>query len=73
MAHFQAGKIRPIAVTGGKRLAALPEVATLAEQGVNGIDVHFWWGFVGPAGLPKDIVAKLNDATVRALRSPEVQ
>ncbi len=73
MAHFQAGKIRPIAVTGGKRLAALPEVATLAEQGVNGIDVHFWWGFVGPAGLPRDIVAKLNAEIARALADPQLK
>jgi len=58
--HIAAGKIRALAVTGPKRLPALPDVPTLAEQGVPGVDVHFWWGFVGPAGLPKDIVAKLN-------------
>lgn len=73
MAHFQSGRIRPIAVTGGKRLAALPGVATLAEQGVNGIDVHFWWGFVGPAGLPRDIVAKLNAEVARALGDAELK
>ncbi|MGQ0510137.1 MAG: Bug family tripartite tricarboxylate transporter substrate binding protein [Betaproteobacteria bacterium] len=73
MAHVQAGKIRAIAVTGGKRLAALPEVATLAEQGVPGVDVHFWWGFVGPAGLPRDIVAKLNAELTRALDDPQLK
>ena len=71
--HFQAGKLRPIAVTGGKRLGVLPEVPTLAEQGVQGVDVHFWWGFVGPAGLPKDIVAKLNAELTRALEDPQLK
>lgn len=73
MPHVQAGKIRAIGVTGPKRLAALPAVATLAEQGVQGVDVHFWWGFVGPAGLPKDIVAKLNAELTRALDDPQLK
>jgi tripartite-type tricarboxylate transporter receptor subunit TctC len=73
MPHVQAGKIRAIGVTGTKRLAALPEVATLAEQGVPGVDVHFWWGFVGPAGLPKDVVAKLNAELTRALDDPQLK
>jgi tripartite-type tricarboxylate transporter receptor subunit TctC len=73
MAHLQSGKIRAIGVTGGKRLAALPEVATFEEQGVPGIDVHFWWGFVGPAGLPRDVVAKLNAEIGRALADPELR
>ncbi|MBL8386304.1 MAG: tripartite tricarboxylate transporter substrate binding protein, partial [Burkholderiales bacterium] len=46
--HIRAGKIRALAVTGPKRLTALPQVPTLAEQGLAGLDVHFWWGFVGP-------------------------
>ena len=73
MPHVQSGKIRAIGVTGPKRLAALPAVATLAEQGVPGVDVHFWWGFVGPAGLPRDIVAKLNAELTRALDDPQLK
>ena len=71
--HLQSGKIRAIGVTGGKRLPALPDVATLAEQGIAGVDVHFWWGFVGPAGLPKDVVAKLNAEISRALADPDLR
>ena len=71
--HIAAGKIRALGVTGSKRLQALPEVPTFAEQGVTGVDVHFWWGFVGPAGLPKDVVAKLNDEIGRALADPETR
>lgn len=71
--HIAAGKIRALGVTGSKRLQALPDVPTLAEQGVAGVDVHFWWGFVGPAGMPKDIVAKLNVEIARALADPELK
>jgi len=71
--HIKAGKIRALAVTGFKRLTALPEVPTLAEQGMPGLDVHFWWGFVGPAGLSKTVVAKLNTEIARALADPDMK
>jgi len=71
--HIAGGKIRALGVTGAKRLPALPDVPTLAEQGVAGVDVHFWWGFVGPAGMPKEIVAKLNAEIARALAAPELK
>ena len=71
--HIKAGKIRALAVTGPKRLQALPDVPTLAEQGVAGLDVHFWWGIVGPAGLSKPVVARLNAEIARALGDPEMR
>ena len=71
--HLKAGKIRALAVTGPKRLQALPDVPTLAEQGVAGLDVHFWWGIVGPAGLSKPVVARLNAEIARALGDPEMR
>jgi tripartite-type tricarboxylate transporter receptor subunit TctC len=71
--HVNAGKIRVLAVTGSKRLTAFPNVPTLSEQGVAGVDVHFWWGFVGPAGLPKAVIAKLNAEIARALAEPDVK
>ncbi|MEO6746502.1 MAG: tripartite tricarboxylate transporter substrate binding protein [Caldimonas sp.] len=70
--HLAAGKLRALAVTGPKRLAALPDVPTLAEQGLPGIDVNSWWGFVGPAGLPRDIVLRLNAEVRKALAEPEL-
>jgi tripartite-type tricarboxylate transporter receptor subunit TctC len=73
LVHIRSGKIRALAVTGSKRLGALPEVPTLAEQGVPGIDVHFWWGLVGPAGLPKPIVDRLNAEVTRALMDPDLK
>jgi tripartite-type tricarboxylate transporter receptor subunit TctC len=71
--HIASGKIRALGVTGAKRLQVLPDVPTLAEQGVAGVDVHFWWGFVGPAGMPKGIVARLNAEIARALDDPELK
>lgn len=71
--HLKAGKIRALAVTGPKRLQALPDVPTLAEQGVAGLDVHFWWGIVGPAGLSRPVVARLNAEIARALGDPEMR
>jgi tripartite-type tricarboxylate transporter receptor subunit TctC len=73
LTHIKAGKIRALAVTGPKRLMALPDVPTLSEQGVPGVDVHFWWGIVGPAGLPKAVIAKLNAEIARALADPELK
>ena len=71
--HLKAGKLRALAVTGPKRLPALPEVPTLAEQGISGVDVQFWWGFVGPAGMPREVVAKLNAEINRVLALPELK
>ena len=71
--HLKAGKLRALAVTGPKRLPALPEVPTLAEQGISGVDVQFWWGFVGPVGMPLEGVAKLNAEINRVLALPELK
>lgn len=73
LSHLRAGTIRALAVTGDRRLAALPEVPTLAEQGLPTLDVHSWWGFVGPAGMPPEIVAKLNAEITKALGDPELK
>src|SRR5690606_40057134 len=52
-------EVKALAVTGPRRLSDLPAGATLAEQGIDGIDVSSWWGVVGPAGMPADVVARL--------------
>ena len=51
--HLRSGKMRPLGVTGDKRLGVLPEVPSFAEQGVKGVDAQFWWGIVAPAGTPQ--------------------
>jgi len=57
---IKAGKLRAIAIAGDKRAAALPEIPTLAEEGINGVAVRSWFGLLAPRGTPKDIVDGLN-------------
>jgi tripartite-type tricarboxylate transporter receptor subunit TctC len=69
--HIRAGKLRPLAVTGAKRDPLLPDVPTVAEAGVPGYESGVWFGLAVPAGTPKDVIAKLNDAAVKGTKSPE--
>ncbi len=71
--HEKAGKLRLLAAAGSKRSAAVPQLPTMAEAGVKGYAVDAWFGIVAPAGVPKDIVAKLNTAIVNALKAPDVR
>jgi tripartite-type tricarboxylate transporter receptor subunit TctC len=63
--HVKAGRLRAIAVTGAKRATLFPELPTVAESGLAGFDVTSWYGVLGPARIPPDIVSKLN-AEIRA-------
>ena len=65
--------MRALAVTGSKRLVVLPEVQTLAEQGLADVPVKFWWGLVGPAGLPRSIVTSLNTEVAAILAEEPLQ
>lgn len=69
---IESGRIRGLAVTSPKRLDALPNVPTFIEQGVEGIDVSFWFGVVAPAGTPVPVVTKLNTVLNQVLKDPEV-
>ena len=73
LAHVKGGKLRALAITGGKRSNALPDVPTMAEAGVPGYEVYEWNAIFAPAGTPAAIVAKLGDAVLKALQSPEVR
>ncbi|CAN7744589.1 tripartite tricarboxylate transporter substrate binding protein [Variovorax sp. LjRoot84] len=71
--YVKNGKMRAIAVTSPKRTADLPSVPTIAESGFKGFEAVTWFGVAGPAGLSKDVVAKLNGAFNKALQDPEVK
>ena len=71
--HVRSGKLRGLAVTGRKRLEALPDLPTGVEAGYPALDVLGWYGVVVPAGTPPSIVAKLNTDLVSALNSPDVR
>lgn len=67
------GKLRPLAVTTAKRSSALPNVPTLAEAGVNGINIGTWFGLLAPVKTPADITAKLNTEVVKIIKSADFQ
>jgi tripartite-type tricarboxylate transporter receptor subunit TctC len=68
-----AGKVRAIGVASAKRIATLPDVPTLAEQGLSDFEAYAWQGLAVPSGTPADTVVKLNKALVDALNSTAVQ
>jgi tripartite-type tricarboxylate transporter receptor subunit TctC len=63
----------PLAVAASIRLPALPDVPTFGELGVSGYELHIWTGVLAPAGTPKRIIAKLNEAIQAILRTPEIK
>jgi tripartite-type tricarboxylate transporter receptor subunit TctC len=71
--HIRSGKMRAIAVTSAKRVPDLPQVPTIAESGYPGFEAVTWFGILGPANLPKDMVAKLNADINKALKDPELK
>ena len=73
LGNLKAGKLRALAVTGPQRWPGMPEVPTVAEQGVAGFDVRSWAGWMLPAGTPMAIVDRLNAETLKALQVPEVR
>lgn len=70
--HVQSGRLRALASTGAKRSPALPNLPTIAET-VPGYEASLWYGFVGPARIPADIVRRLNAEIVAALKFPDVR
>ena len=73
MQQVKAGKLKAIAVTTAKRSALVPELPTLSETGVPGFDIYTWWGFMAPAGTPKEIIVKWNTEVTRILNTPEMK
>ena len=72
-AHIKTGRIKPLAVTSVKRSSMFPETPTLAESGFPGFDASIWFGIVGPAGLPANVMDKLVPALNTVMRDPAVQ
>jgi len=71
--YLKAGKVRALAMTGKERNAAIPDVPTLAESGVKNFEVVGFYGVLGPAKLPADVIAKLNDAFKKTLTADDVK
>jgi tripartite-type tricarboxylate transporter receptor subunit TctC len=73
MAQIRSGKLRPLAVSTAKRNATLPDVPTTGESGVKGADSPLWFGVWGPAGVPADVVSKINADVRKALTDQGVK
>ncbi|RYE72928.1 MAG: tripartite tricarboxylate transporter substrate binding protein [Oxalobacteraceae bacterium] len=70
---IKQGKLRPLAVTTAKRSSALPDVPTMQEAGIAGLNIGTWFGLLAPAATPKDITEKLNREIVKIINTPEFQ
>jgi tripartite-type tricarboxylate transporter receptor subunit TctC len=73
MTAIKSGRLRAIAVTGPKRLSLTPEIPTVSESGIPGYEVTGWYMMLAPAGVPRDIVSKLNGEIIKAVHSASVK
>jgi tripartite-type tricarboxylate transporter receptor subunit TctC len=69
----KSGRLRILAVTSAKRLAAFPEVPTFEESGIPGMIVEHWWGVMAPAGVPQPVLEKLRREIIKAVDSADVR
>ncbi|HEX2567672.1 MAG TPA: tripartite tricarboxylate transporter substrate binding protein [Burkholderiales bacterium] len=72
-AHFKSGRLVPIAVAGRTRYPSLPDVPTAAEAGLPGYEVEFWYGLLGPAGMPAPIVDRIQRDVAALVNAPEMK
>ena len=73
MSNIKAGKLRALAVSSARRVPQLPDVPTLKELGYSGMEDYTWVGIFAPAGTPRDIAQKLNDAVLRAVKADDMK
>lgn len=71
--YIKTGRLRVLAVTSAERSQELPDIPTIAEAGVKGYEATLWLGIIGPAGLPKEVIARLNTAISGIIKQPDVQ
>lgn len=71
--HIKSGRLQAMAIASAKRIAAMPNLPTVAESGVPGFDSSSWGGILLPAGTPKEIIAKMHDTVVAILAMPDVK
>ena len=71
--HIKSGRVRVLGVASPQRSSLLPDVPTIAEQGVPGYEAYSWAALFAPAGTPKDVVAKINADFNKVMRDPEVK
>jgi tripartite-type tricarboxylate transporter receptor subunit TctC len=73
LGHVKNGRLRALAVVGPRRSDLMPEVPTMKEAGIDGVEVSVWYALLAPAATPREVVAMLGNATARAARSPDTK
>ncbi len=73
LSHVKSGRLRALAVAGARRSDLMPDVPTMKEAGVDGVEVPVWYGLLAPAGTPREVVSALADAAMKAARSPDLK
>jgi tripartite-type tricarboxylate transporter receptor subunit TctC len=73
LAHVRSGRLRALAVAGVRRSDLMPGVPTMQEAGVQGVEVPVWYALLAPAGTPREVIAALADASMKAARSAELK
>ncbi len=71
--HVKAGKARALAITGAKRYPGLPEIPTLIEAGIKGVEADPYWGLVAPAGTPPAIITRLHEVWTKHINAPDMR
>ncbi len=71
--HVKSGRVRALGTSGLRRISAMPDIPTIAESGLPGFSATFFLGLLGPSGLPRDVVARLNSETVKIVQRREFQ
>lgn len=73
LGHVKSGRLRALAVAAPKRSDLMPDVPTMKEAGVEGVEVPVWYALLAPAATPREVVKALGDATARAARAPDTR
>ncbi|HYD06025.1 MAG TPA: tripartite tricarboxylate transporter substrate-binding protein, partial [Reyranella sp.] len=71
--HLKSNRLRGVGITAAKRHPAMPDIPTFQDAGVKDFDVTHWYGFLAPAGTPRDVIQKLNREIANALAAPDVR
>lgn len=71
--YMRTGKLRGLGLTSPKRSPLMPELPTISEAGLRGFEVNTWYGVLGPAGLPRDVVSRLNAALLKGVEQPAMR
>ena len=73
VAHIKSRRLAPLGVTTSQRATALPDVPTISEAGLPGYEVSGWYGVIGPAGMPRPLIARINEEINKILKVPELR